>query len=123
VHAASPSLGETDWQAIVLLYDRLMVIAPSPVVGLNRAVALSQRDGPERGIAELVAIADRDRLETYPFYSAALGELEVRRGNADRARAHFTTAIGLSRNAPERRFLKKRLADIAAVSSPRELGP
>jgi RNA polymerase sigma factor (sigma-70 family) len=108
-HASASSAEQTDWGAIVSLYDRLMVISPSPVVALNRAIAVAQRDGPERGIEELHAIQDLDVLTTYPFYPAALGELELRRGNREAARAHFSTAFGLARSPMERRFLEKRL--------------
>src|SRR5262249_4534341 len=93
----------------VWLYDRLMTIAPSPIVALNRAIAIAQRDGPERGLEALQTMADRDRLDEYPFLPAALGELELRRGNHDAARAHFTAALPLARNSTERRFLEKRL--------------
>src|SRR5439155_14457147 len=91
------------------LYDRLMGIASSPIVALNRAIAIGERDNAERGLDALGAIADRDRLDRYPFYPAAMGELELRRGNRDAARAHFSAALALARNATERRFLTKRL--------------
>jgi len=86
-----------------------MAIAPSPVVALNRAIAVAERDGAERGLEALHRIADRERLEAYPFYPAALGELELRRGNAAVAREHFSAALGLARNRAERRFLEKRV--------------
>ncbi len=109
-HAAAPGVADTDWDLIVSLYDRLMALAPSPVVALNRAIAIAQRDGAARGIAELQAIVDRERLDRYPFYPAAIGELELRRGNGDAARQQFATALTLARNAAERRFLDKRVA-------------
>ena len=108
-HAAAPSVAATDWEQVVSLYDRLMAIAPSPVVALNRAIAVAERDGAERGIAELEAIEGRDRLEGYPFYPAALGELELRRGDRKRARKHFAAALAAARNPTERRFLEKRV--------------
>jgi len=108
VHATAPSLEETDWNAIVVMYDRLMTVAPSPVVALNRAIAIAERDGTDRGIEEIGRIEDRERLEAYPFYPAALGELEARRGNGARARELFEAAAALARNASERRFLEKR---------------
>jgi RNA polymerase sigma factor (sigma-70 family) len=108
-HASAPNVEETDWPSIVSLYDRLMDVAPSPVVALNRAIAIAERDGAERGLEELHAIADRARLSRYPFYPAAMGELELRRGNQKRAREHFQAALGLARNPAERRFLEKRL--------------
>jgi RNA polymerase sigma-70 factor (ECF subfamily) len=108
-HAAAPRVEETDWEQVVSLYDRLMTIAPSPVVALNRAIAIAERDGAERGIAELQAIEGRDRLKGYPFYPAALGELELRRGDRERARTFFTAALAAARNPTERRFLEKRV--------------
>ena len=112
VHATACSVDETNWTAIVDLYDRLMAIAPSPIVGLNRAIAIGQRDGPKCGLAALRAIADRERLQHYPFYAAALGELELRCGNVTTARDHFSTAATLARNDAERRFLEKRIRDL-----------
>jgi RNA polymerase sigma-70 factor (ECF subfamily) len=91
------------------LYDRLMEVAPSPVVALNRAIAIAERDGADRGLEELHAIAERGRLSSYPFSPAAVGELELRRGNPERARTHFQAALALARNAMERRFLERRL--------------
>jgi len=108
-HAEAPSVDETDWTTIVWLYDRLLAIEPSPVIALNRAIAIAQRDGPDRGLEAMDAIADRDRLDAYPFYRAALGELELRRGRFDAARDHFGAALPLARNPTERRFLEKRL--------------
>jgi len=109
VHASARKLEETDWQAVVSLYDRLMETAPSPVVALNRAIAIAQRDGAGRGLEELQALADRDRLSNYPFYPAALGELELRRGHRHIARKHFQAALRVARNGTERRFFEKRL--------------
>ncbi len=108
-HAAAPCLDDTDWASIVELYDRLMAIAPSPVVELNRAIAIAERDGADQGIEALTAIRDRDRLAKYPFYPAALGELELRRGNVESARRHFRAARGLGRNPTERQFLDARI--------------
>jgi predicted RNA polymerase sigma factor len=103
VHAAAPSLEATDWDAIVTLYDRLLAIAPSAVVALNRAIAIGQRDGPDPGLAAIAAIAERGRLETYPFLPAALGELERRRGNLALADRYFERALALARSGAERR--------------------
>jgi RNA polymerase sigma factor (sigma-70 family) len=108
-HAAATSVEETDWEQVVSLYDRLMTLAPSPVVALNRAIAIGERDGAERGIAELQAIEGRDRLEGYPFYPAAIGELELRRGDRERARTFFAAALAAARNPTERRFLERRV--------------
>jgi RNA polymerase sigma-70 factor (ECF subfamily) len=116
VHASAHSLEDTNWAAIVSLYDRLLDIDPSPVVALNRAIALAQRDGAERGLEALRAIRDRDRLSRYPFYPAALAELELRRGDRSAAREHFKAALGLARNPTERRFLERRLQSVDVSS-------
>jgi predicted RNA polymerase sigma factor len=92
------------------LYARLFDLTPSPVVALNRAIAIGQRDGPARGLEALAAIEDATRLLHYPFYAAAFGELELRRGECARAAAHFHRALVVARNSAERRFLDKRLA-------------
>jgi RNA polymerase sigma-70 factor (ECF subfamily) len=108
-HAAAPGVEDIDWDLIVSLYDRLMTLTPSPVVALNRAIAIAQRDGATRGIDELRAIAGRERLDRYPFYPAAIGELELRRGNAETARLQFSAALALARNPTERRYLEKSI--------------
>jgi predicted RNA polymerase sigma factor len=99
-----------------------MDVAPSPVVALNRAIGIGQRDGPEAGLRALREIADAGRFERYPFYAAALGEMEMRRGDSDAAREHFAAALGLARNDAERRFLRRKLAvceEVSAVARPR----
>jgi RNA polymerase sigma-70 factor (ECF subfamily) len=101
---------DTDWATIVALYDTLMTIRPSPVVALNRAIAVAQHEGPERGLAEIRAIEDRSRLSAYPFYAAALGELELRRGRHEAAREHFRAALALARSPMECRFLEQRVS-------------
>ncbi len=109
VHCRAREAGDVDWSAIVALYDALMALRPSPVVALNRAIALAQLEGPERGLAAIGAIGDRERLAAYPFLSAAQGELELRRGARGRAREHFRQAVALARNPMERTFLEARL--------------
>jgi len=110
IHATSLRAQDTDWGAIVSLYDTLMAISASPIVALNRAIAIAQKEGPERGLEELRAIANADRLARYPFYHAALGEFELRSGRYENAGEHFRTAHGLGRNPAERRFLAERTA-------------
>ena len=110
VHAMAQRAEDTDWNTIISLYDSLMRINPSPIVALNRAIAIAQRDGPERGLEVIYAIPSRDRLASYPFYSAALGELELCRGERERAREHFQMALAKARNATERSFFQQRLA-------------
>jgi len=119
-HMTARGVDETNWDQIVTLYDRLMQIEPSPVVALNRAIAIGQRDGADRGLEALRAIGDADRLATYPFYPAAIGEFEFRRGNLIAASRHFASAAALARSASERRFLERRAREStpAPVSSP-----
>jgi RNA polymerase sigma factor (sigma-70 family) len=109
VHARAPRMDDTDWEKVVSLYDTLMTIRPSPIVALNRAIAIAQNEGPERGLAEIGSITDADRLAKYPFYPAALGELELRRGSDETAREHFGAALALARNPMERRFFDQRI--------------
>jgi predicted RNA polymerase sigma factor len=108
VHATAPRIEDTDWKRIVSLYDALMAIRPSPIVALNRAIAVGQIEGPERGLEEIRAIPNPERLSSYPFYAAAQGELTLRLGRPDTARQHFQTALGLARSPMERRFLEQR---------------
>jgi len=100
-----------------------MALSPSPVVALNRAVAVAQRDGPDAGLAAIRAIPDADHLRDYPFYPAAIGELELRRGDVEAASRAFTAAVGLARNPLERRFLERRLRAAGATSHPAAAGP
>ena len=110
IHAAAGRAEDTRWRDIVHLYDVLMKIRPSPVVALSRGMAIAQRDGPERGLDALRAIESTDRLARYPFYPAALGELELRSGRLAVALKHFRAAQRLARNDGERRFLEQRIA-------------
>jgi len=110
IHASAPSVEETNWQEIVSLYDRLMAIAPSPIVALNRAIAITQQDGPERGLEALESIDGRERLDRYPFFRAALGEVELQRGHHAAARRHFEASLAVARNETERRFFEKRVS-------------
>jgi RNA polymerase sigma-70 factor (ECF subfamily) len=114
VHANAHRVEDTDWGQIVVLYDRLLTIRPSPVVALNRAIAVAQHEGAERGLEEIRAIAGLDRLASYPFYAATLGELELRSRRHEIAAAHFQAAVALARNPMERRFFEQRLGACAA---------
>jgi len=109
IHAEAATAAETRWDEIVELYDLLLRIRPSPVVALNRAMAVAQHLGAARGLEELRAIEGSERLAGYPFYAAALGELELRQGRPDVGAEHFRAAIALARNPAERRFLEERL--------------
>jgi RNA polymerase sigma-70 factor (ECF subfamily) len=119
VHADAASAAETDWDKIVVLYDALMAIRPSPVVALHRAIAVAQLDGPERGLEAIACIEEPDRLSSYPFYPAARAELELRLGRLEEAREHFHAALALARNPTERHFLERRLAACRAGSMER----
>lgn len=112
-HSTATGALETDWSAIASLYDTLMSVRPTPIVALNRAIAIAQMAGPERGLAEIAAIADRERLSSYPFYHAALGELEFRRGRYAEARERFEAAVAMARNPMERSFLERRVGACA----------
>jgi predicted RNA polymerase sigma factor len=110
LHTCVSCAEDTDWDAIVSLYDILMAGWPSPIVALNRAIAIGQRDGAERGLDQISAIDGRERLSAYPFYPAALGELELRSGRYTLAHEHFETARSTARNPVERRFFAQRVA-------------
>src|SRR5262249_50988611 len=110
VHAVASGPEDTDWGAIVSFYDRLMVIRPSPVIALNRAIAVAQLEGPGRGLEEWRAISEQDRMSGDPFHGAALGELEWRCGGYQTAGEHFRAALTLARNPMEQRFLEQRVA-------------
>src|SRR5690606_26616285 len=112
VHADAPDAAATDWGEIVALYDLLLRTAPSPVVALNRAVAVAMRDGPEAGLALVDALLAAGGLESYHLAHSARADLLRRIGRADEARAAYRTALGLCRQAPERRFIEKRLAEL-----------
>ena len=109
VHASASRAEDTDWRQIVGLYDTLMAIRPSPVVALNRAIAVAQSEGAERGLEEIHAIVGVERMEDYPFYHAALGELEHRCSRQALARQHFRAALARARSPMEQRFLQQRL--------------
>ena len=118
-HAMAPGAEDTDWGQIVSLYDHLMSIRPSPVVALNRAIAVAQHQGPERGLEEIRQMAGQERLRSYPFYEAAIGELELRGGRAEIAAAHFQAALALARNSMEARFLEQRVIECRHQFGPR----
>ncbi len=112
VHAEAETPQATDWPQIVALYDLLLRAAPSPIVELNRAVALAMRDGPTAGVALIQAILDRGDLADYPLAHAAQGELWRRLGKTQSARQAFERAFALARQEPERRFLKRKLQQL-----------
>jgi RNA polymerase sigma-70 factor (ECF subfamily) len=116
VHAQAPSAAATDWAEIVALYDALLVADPSPIVELNRAVAVAMRDGAAAGLALVDAILARGDLAEYRLAHAARAELCRRLGNTAEARTSFARALTLTRQEPERRFLERRLAEITTAA-------
>jgi RNA polymerase sigma-70 factor (ECF subfamily) len=112
VHADAPSAGATDWAQIAGLYDVLVRAEPSPVIELNRAVAVAMRDGPEAGLALIDAILARGDLTDYHLAHAARADLCRRLGRTAEARASYETALTLARLEPERRFLEQRLSEL-----------
>src|SRR5205807_10630517 len=112
VHAEAPTAPATDWRQIVALYDVLFTASPSPVVELNRAVAVAMRDGPAEGLAIIDAILARGDLADYHLAHSARAELCRRMGNSAEARTSYRRALALTRQEPERRFLEARLADL-----------
>jgi len=112
VHANAESPDATDWSEIVGLYDVLLRLEPSPVVELNRAVAIAMRDGPAAGLALVDAILARGDLAEYHLAHAARADLCRRLGAVAQARASYERAIALARQEPERRFLERRLTDL-----------
>jgi RNA polymerase sigma-70 factor (ECF subfamily) len=113
VHAEAPNAAATDWSEIVGLYDVLFRIDPSPVVELNRAVAVAMRDGPEAGLGLIDAILARGELADYHLAHAARADLCRRLGRSGQARASYERALALARQEPERRFLERRLAELS----------
>ena len=112
VHAGAPTARATDWRQIVALYDTLLSMNPSPVVELNRAVAVAMRDGPEAGLSLIDAILGRGDLGDYHLAHAARADLLRRLGRRDEARAAYERALELAQQEPERRFLMKRLGEL-----------
>jgi RNA polymerase sigma-70 factor, ECF subfamily len=113
VHAEAPTAAATDWVQIVGLYDVLARVEPSPIVELNRAVAVAIRDGPEAGLVLIEAILARGELANYHLAHAARADLCRRLGRIAEARAAYERALGLARQEPVWRFLKRRLGELA----------
>ncbi|MFX1677542.1 sigma factor [Paraburkholderia sp. A2WS-5] len=109
-HARAPSTQETDWARIVSLYDALLRIAPSPVVQLNRAVAVSMAQGPQAALDIVDELCEEPALRQYPWLPATRGDLLAKLGRADEARAEFERAAALTQNARDREVLLERAA-------------
>jgi len=112
VHAEAPSAAATDWAQIVALYDVLERIAPSPIVSLNRAVAVAMRDGPAVALHLVEAILKEGELAEYHLAHAARADLYRRLGKKEEALVSYQRALSLARQEPERRFLERRLAEL-----------
>jgi len=111
-HAGAPAPAATDWGRIVGLYDLLLGAQPSPVVELNRAVAVAMRDGPQAALPLIDGLLERGQLASYHLAHSARAELCRRLGRTEEARASFRKALALARLAPERRFLEGRLREL-----------
>ena len=112
-HALAPSVRETDWGRVVAFYDLLAAQSPGPIVALNRALAVSERDGVEEGRRELAAVAGDKKLAGYPFYWAALADLQRRADRPAEARSSYEHAIELSRSRAERNAYLRRIELLA----------
>jgi RNA polymerase sigma factor (sigma-70 family) len=108
-HAVAPSVRETDWTRIVAFYDLLTAQSPGPIVALNRALAVAERDGVEEGRPQLAAVASDKKLARYPFYWAAVADLQRRADRHVEARSSYERAIELSRGPAERDAYRRRI--------------
>ena len=112
VHAEAESVAATDWRQIVEIYDQLVRIQPSPVVHLNRAVAIAMRDGPEAGLAHIDAVLEHGELANYYLAHSARADMCRRLGRADEARSSYEKALALTQQEPERQFLEERIRQL-----------
>jgi len=112
VHAEAESVARTDWRQIVVLYDQLVRIQPSPVVQLNRAVAIAMRDGPEAGLAHIDAVLEHGELANYYLAHSARADMYRRLGRTAEARASYEKALALTQQEPERQFLQERIRQL-----------
>ena len=112
VHAEAESVAATDWRQIVALYDQLLRIQPSPVVELNRAVAIAMRDGPEAGLVHIDAALEHGELANYYLAHSARADMYRRLGRTAEARASYEKALALTQQEPERQFLQERIRQL-----------
>ena len=112
VHAEAKSVAATDWRQIVALYDQLARIQPSPVVRLNRAVAVAMRDGPESGLAQIDAVLEQGELANYYLAHSARADMYRRLGRTAEARSAYEKALALTQQEPERQFLQDRIRQL-----------
>ncbi len=114
VHAEAESVAATDWRQIVAIYDQLLRIQPSPVVRLNRAVAIAERDGPEAGLKHIEALLEDGELVNYYLAHSARAEMYRRLGRTLEARSSYEKALALTQQEPERQFLQERIRQLEA---------
>jgi RNA polymerase sigma-70 factor (ECF subfamily) len=112
VHAEAQSAAVTDWRQIVELYDQLVRIQPSPVVQLNRAVAIAMRDGPEAGLAHIDAVMEHGELANYYLAHSARADMFRRLGRTAEAKSSYERALALTQQEPERQFLQDRIRQL-----------
>jgi RNA polymerase sigma-70 factor, ECF subfamily len=112
VHAEAESVAATDWRQIVALYDQLLRTQPSPVVELNRAVAIAMRDGPEAGLTHIDAALEHGELANYYLAHSARADMYRRLGRTTEARASYEKALALTQQEPERQFLQERIRQL-----------
>jgi len=112
VHAQAESAAATDWRQIVAVYDQLVRIQPSPVVQLNRAVAIAMRDGPEAGLTHIDAVLEHGELANYYLAHSARADMCRRLGRTDEARSSYEKALALTQQEPERQFLQERIRQL-----------
>jgi RNA polymerase sigma-70 factor (ECF subfamily) len=112
VHAQAESVAATDWRQIVALYDQLLRIQPSPVVQLNRAVAIAMCDGPEAGLANIDALLGQGELADYYLAHSARADMYRRLGRAAEARSSYEKALALTQQEPERQFRQERIRQL-----------
>ena len=114
VHAEAESVATTDWRQVVAIYDQLLRIQPSPVVRLNRAVAIAERDGPEAGLKHIEALLEDGELVNYYLAHSARAEMYRRLGRTLEARSSYEKALALTKQEPERQFLQERIRQLEA---------
>ncbi len=110
VHCIAESYERTDWEQIVRLYDRLMAMNPTPIVALNRSIAIAERDGPAAGLEAIRAISHPEALEDYYLYPAAVGEMHLQLGELEEAKRFLERACSLTASRAEQQLLQRKLA-------------
>ena len=115
-HARAATAGDTDWRQLVTLYDLLLIASPSPVIELNRAVAISMRDGPATALSIVDGLLHEERMARYHLTHAARADFLKQFGRLDEARRAYETALALCQQAPEQAFLRKRLSELDDIA-------